>query len=192
MTDRSPRGGISPLPSWPIITLERVNHSVGADGVIWISTVAAASGASPFDAANEMLAFPFVLWQTTPMNKVWVYNGSSPGDNFSIGLYDADFKLLAETASTGGSGASDAQTVTLQRKLSAGLYYLALAADNATTNRYFRWTVATLGASYWKMFGCWKQASITLGALPNPATPVACTNIAFPYFGLITRTVFDL
>ena len=34
--------------------------------------------------------------------------------------------------------------------------------------------------------------SITVGSLPNPATPVACTAISFPLFGLITRTGFDV
>jgi hypothetical protein len=140
-----------------------------------------------------MLAFPFVLDVATSVNKMFWNNGSSVGGNYSTAIYDADFALLAQTASTAGAGsASVPQVVTLAARLGPGLYYAVLAHDSATTNRLMRWSIATLGAGYWKMAGCWRQASITLGALPATATPVACNNIAFPVFGLITRTVFDL
>lgn len=192
MTDRSPRTGTIPLPSRPIITMERGDHSIGADGLSGLGSASAASGASPFNAANEMVAFPFVLWKPTEIFKGFVYNGSSAGGNFSLAIYDADFNVCAQTASTGGTGASAPQTVSLPAKLAAGSYYVAMAADNNTTNRYFRWTIATVGAGLWKMCGCWRQASITVGSLPSTATPVAYTNVAFPLFGLITRSNFDL
>lgn len=189
MTERSIYGGLGPLPTAPVITLAS-RHSAGA-AVRFSGAGGAASGANPF-AANEMLAFPFTLTAPTLMNKVFWVNGSSVANNCSVGLYNADFELLAETASTGLSGASVPQVVTLTRRLSPGLYYLALAHNSATTNRLFRWSFATLGDEMWRILGCWRQASITLGALPATATPVACNNVGFPLFGLITRTVFDV
>lgn len=192
VTDRSSRGGVAAMPSWPVITLERVLHSVGGAAIVSTGTVAAASGASPFNVANEMVAFPFVLHATTPIYKGWAHVGNSPGDNFSIGIYNADYDLCAQSASTAEVTSNVPQAVTLSAKLSPGLYYAALASDNNTTGRYFRWTIATTGALYWKMMGCWRQASIALGALPATATPVAYTNVAFPYFGLLTRSNFDL
>ena len=191
MTARTPSGGIAPMPSHPIIAMERAFHSVGGGAIDLLGTTVASSGASPF-TANDMLAFPFVVWATTQIYKGWVLNGTSAGGNFSIGIYDADYNRVAQSASTGGSGNLAPQMVTLSAKLSAGLYYVAMAADNATSDRYSRWSVATIGAIHWKMMGCWRHASITVGSLPDPATPVVCSNVAFPYFGLITRSAFDM
>lgn len=194
MTDRSSRGGVAPWPTHPIITIERAHHSIGA-GVGFTGSSAAASGTSPFSSANDMNAFPFVLHATTPIFKAWTYVGPFPASfkNFSIGIYDADYNLCAQTASTSDGTTGDVPVAaTLTTKLSAGLYYAAMAADNTTSGEYYRWSIPTTGALFWKMMGCWKQASVTLGALPNPATPVAYTNIAFPYFGLLTRSNFDL
>lgn len=189
MTDKSYRGGQIPLPTAPVITFGS-RHSLGAT-IRCTGIATPASGANPF-AANDMLAFPFVLNDPTSINKVFWVNGSTASSNCSVAIYDADYVKLGETASTAQSGASVPQSVSLARKLNPGLYYLALAHDSATTNRLFRWSINTHGAGMWKMAGCWRQASVTLGTLPNPAVPVACNNIAFPVFGLITRTVFDV
>lgn len=190
MTDRAVRGGVAALPTSPIITpISR--HSLGG-ALVKAGAGTVASGANPF-ASNEMLAFPFVLTAPiTTVNKVFWLNGSAAGGNLSAAIYNADFTLLVQIASTGGASNSVPQVVSLAAKLAPGLYYAALASDNGTTNRLGRWSLATTGAGFWKMAGCWRQASITVGSLPATATPVACSNIAFPLFGLITRTVFDV
>lgn len=186
MTDKSILGGLVRTPTPPVITLasNAVVDKISIGGT-------AATGANPF-AANEMLAFPFVLTSLTRIEKVFWVNGSSASSNCSIAIYNADYVLLNQTASTAQSGASAPQPIALATKLSPGLYYCALAHDSATTNRLFRWSITTTGAGFWKMMGCWRQASITLGSLPATATPIACNNVGFPLFGLITRTVFDV
>jgi hypothetical protein len=191
MTARTTRIGVtSPLP-YPVIHLGSP-HSAGYS-LYQGGTPGSASGTSVFAAANEMLAFPFTLTTLphTHINKVWWHNGTSVSANLSVGIYDADFNLMIETASTAQSGTSTPQMVSMPCKLSPGLYYCALACSSNTTNRLYRWSVAG-GASIFKSLGCWKQASITVGALPNPATPVVCTTVGFPTFGLLTRTAFDL
>lgn len=190
MTERDPRGGIAYMPTAPVITIGS-RHSLGQSTRMSASG-AAASGATTF-AANDLLAFPFTL--TAPITNIykafWL-NGSVPAGNFSVGVYDADYVLLGQTASTAAGTASLPSAVTLALKLRPGLYYCGLAHSTTGTNEVFRFTVTTLGAGFWKMFGCWKQASVTLATLPNPATPAAYSNVGFPIFGLITRTVFDV
>lgn len=191
MTARSFRGGVAPLPSSPTIHLGS-RHGVGAGMRLHSTASGPASGANPF-AVNDMLAFPFMLSApSTSINKAFWVNGTAAGGNSSVAIYDADFVMLAQSASTGGSGASVPQSVACTAKLGPGTYYCALAHDSTTSGRFFRWTVATTGAGFWMLAGCWKQSSVTVGALPNPATPVACTDVGFPLFGLITRTVFDV
>lgn len=192
MTDRHVRGGASFMPTAPVIIFcGRHGPTPGLTRLSGLSTPANVTS-NPF-AANEVHAFPFLL--TAPMTTIykgfWV-NGTSAGSNSSMAIYDADFRKIVETASTGGTGASQPQIVTMSAKLPPGLYYAALAHSSATNSRFFAWTLGTLGDDFYKMAGCWKQASITVGSLPATATPAAITSVSFPAFGLITRTSFDV
>lgn len=189
MTSLGVTSGAQALLTAPVISPASRHSMTAGMSLVALSTVG--SGTNPF-SANEMLAFPFVLNADTSVNKVFWLNGSAASSNCSVAIYNADFVLLGQTASTAQSGASVPQSVSLACKLSPGLYYAALAHDSATTNRLFRWSQATTGVGVWKMAGCWRQASITLGSLPSTATPVAYTSVGFPVFGLITRTVFDV
>lgn len=186
MTDKTVRGGTAWMPTFPVI-MPASECALGS--YVERAGGEATSGANPF-AANEMIAFPFRLTApVTPVNKGFWLNGSSAGSNYSMAIYNADYVRVVQSASTGGSGANVPQAVSLTAKLSPGLYYCALASDAATTNRLFR--VAS-NAPTWKVLGCWKQASITVGSLPSTATPVAYTATTMPIYGLITRTVFDV
>jgi hypothetical protein len=195
VTDRNARGGVAFLPTAPTITLAS-RHAGGGGGnmIRLVSPGAPASGVSPWSAAaNDLLAFSFTLTAPiTNVNKVFWINGSAAGGNTSIGIYDADYVLLAQTASTAGSGNSLPQVVSLPLRLGPGLYYCAIAHNATTTNQFQRWSLATTGTAFWKMMGCWRQASVTVGALPATATPTAITNIAFPVFGTINRTGYDV
>jgi hypothetical protein len=192
MTERAARGGVAFLPTAPTITLAS-RHSAGMMTRL-ANLGVVASGVSPWSAAaNDLLAFPFTLTApVTNINKVFWVNGTAAGGNTSIGIYDANYVLLAETASTAGSGNSLPQVVSLPLRLGPGLYYCAIAHNATTTNRFYRWSLATVGNGFLKAMGCWRQASVTVGALPATATPTVCTNIAFPLFGTINRTVFDV
>ncbi len=183
--------GIRNLASPPIITLASRCSAGGAISRLGLG--AAASGASPWsDAANCLLAFPFVIESPTTFYKgMWV-NGGSVGGNSEVGLWDASFNKIVTTGSIAGSGASVPQSTALSSTVTMppGLYYAGMAHDATTTGQLIRWSVATIGIALFQGLGCWRQSGITLGSLGATATPGDLTNVAFPVFGLITRTVF--
>lgn len=185
--------GSGALTSPPVITLASRCAQGGAISRTGVG--AAASGASPWsDAANSLMAFPFVIEAETTFYKgMWV-NGASVGGNSEVGLWDENFNKITTTGSVGGSGASVPQAAALASTVTMppGLYYAGMAHSATTTGQVFRWSVATIGIALWMSMGCWKQAGITLGSLGATATPADLTNVAFPIFGLITRTVFDV
>jgi hypothetical protein len=187
----SERGNV-PLLALPVPSVVTAASRIAiGSGLVRIGATNPSSGASPF-TSGDMLAYPFVLTAMTTIYKGFWVNGTSAGNNAVVAIYDADYNLLVQSAPTGLSGTSAPQAVTMVAKLPAGQYYCVLAHDSGTTNRFFRYSINTIGASMWRSFGCWKQASTTLASLPNPATPAACTNIAFPMFGFITRSNFDV
>lgn len=189
----SRRFGLRGMPSPPVITLAS-RSSIGS-GLIKTATAAPATGISPWsDAANCLLAFPFVLEQMTTFYKGFWVNGSAAGNNSEVGIWDDAYNKITTTGSVAGSGNSVPQAATLGATvtLPPGLYYAGMAHNATTTNQLFRWSVGTQGQAYWQAMGCWRQSGITLGSLGSTATPGDMTNIAFPLFGLITRSVFDV
>jgi hypothetical protein len=154
-----------------------------------------ASGASPWsDAANCLLAFPFVLESQTTFYKGFWVNGSAAGGNTEVGIWDDAFNKLVTTGSVAGASNSVPQAAAFASSatptLSPGRYYAGIAHSATTTNQLFRWSAGTAG-NYWQALGCWRQSGITLGSLAATATPGDMTNAGFPLFGLITRSGFD-
>lgn len=188
----SRRYGLKPMESPPVITLAS-RCAFGAQLQGWIAAAASSSTSPWSDAANTMLAFPFVVEADTPVNKFFWLNGASVGGNSEVVLYDDAFgKVGTSTGSQAGSGASVPQAFAPSGgafTIPPGLYYCAMAHSATTTGQLYRWPAATAGI--WQAVGCWKQA-VTLGSLPATATPADITNVAMPVFGLITRTVFDV
>jgi hypothetical protein len=182
---------VGPLPTPPVITMGSRNSVAGC--TTRPNQTVPASGTNPFNAANEMVAYPFCITDTVTVYKGFWVNGSSIGGNSSLAIYNSENVQLVQSASTLNAGASSPQSVAMQVSLSPGVYFAAMASNTGTTtNRYFRWSIATTGAVFWRAYGCWRQAGITLGSLPATATPVGYTNIAMPIFGLITRSNFDV
>lgn len=182
--------GFGALQSPPVITL--ASRCAWARGAF--AAGSAASGISPWsDAANSILAFPFVIeCQTTFYKGFWV-NGSAAGGNSEVGIWDDAFNKIVTTGSIVGTGNSVPQAADItDTTLPPGLYYAGMAHNATTTNQLFRWSVATIGIALWMSIGCWKQGGITLGSLGATATPADLSNVAFPVFGLITRSVFDV
>lgn len=154
------------------------------------------TGASPWsDAANALLAFPFVLERDTTFYKGFWVNGSAAGGNSEVGIWDESYNKLVTTGSVVGSGNSVPQAAAFAAgatpRLPPGRYYAGMAHSATTTGQLFRWSNTGANALY-QAFGCWRQAGITLGSLAATATPGAMTNIGFPLFGLISRSVFDV
>lgn len=197
-----PRIGTRALASPPIIT--PVSRCALGGGISRLGFGAAGTGVSPWsDAANTVLGFPFIVEAPTTIYKGFWVNGSSVGNNSEVcvlaprlGVAGSNtMDILATTGSVGNSGASVPQAAAFSGgaiTLSPGIYYAGLGANATTTNRYFRWSVATTGAGFWMTFGCWKSNAITLGSLGSTLTQNTLTNVAFPLFGLITRSAYDV
>lgn len=183
--------GLRPLPSPPIIT---IGSRLSIGGILrgFTGGVVPASGVSPWsDAANCLLAHPFVLEDhRTTFYKAFWWNGSAAGGNSEVGIWDAAYNKIVTTGAVAGSGNSVPQVADLtDTTLPPGLYYAGMAHSATTTNQITRWAAT---ASQWQSLGCWRQSGITLGSLAATATPGDMTNVGFPSFGLITRSVFDV
>ncbi len=186
--------GLRGMPSPPTITpVSRC--SLSAEIIRGFGPGAAASGVSPWsDAADTVLAFPFVLETTTTFYKVFWVNGSGTiGGTRDVAIYDDAFNFVVGTgAATNAVTVSVPQIVALSATttLPPGLYYAGMGCSVTTTNNVHRWSIATTGIGFWMAAGCWKTTDA------NPinlnATPADLTNVAFPLFGLITRSVFDV
>lgn len=186
--------GIRARPSPPTITLSSRLSLGGA--ISRLGAGAAASGASPWSgAANVLLAFPFVLEVQTTIYKGFAVTGASPGSNFEVGVLDAAFAKIVSSGSISGGAVANIPVMAdlTDTTLPPGLYYAGMSCDATTTGRWARWSIATTGAAFWQSYGCWQQASAGPGSFPSPtATPADIANVAFPLFGLITRSVFDV
>lgn len=140
-----------------------------------------AGTAWPF--ANTALFVPFRLAAPFTFNTLFVVNGTSSG-NLDLGIYNADGTKLISTGSV-ASAANVATYSVTTTTLPAGLYYIAMAADNTTIAPF---AFNTLGnAAFMRMCGLAQQGS----ALPLPATATfaAYTAVMVPYIGLSARSV---
>lgn len=175
-----------PLPSPPLI-----NPCCRLGTKLGVRMSGPASSTSPWsDAANAILAFPFHIEDPTTIYKAYWLNGSSMVGNMEVAVYDKDYVKLATTGSIALSGASAPQVATLSTlRLGPGRYYCAAAHDSTGAN-HIQSTANNIPLL--ESLGFWRQASITLGSLPSPATPGPITNTRWPSYGLITRTAFDV
>ena len=188
----SRRYGIRPLPTPPIISLA---SRCAYDGMRPLATPA--TGASPWsDAADFILCYPFILDTPTTIYKVWWANGSAAGGNSDVAVYDEDYNFIVGTgASTAGSGSDVPQAVALTATtvLPPGRYYAGMSHNATTTNQIQRYSITTTGIALFMAAGCFKSSATDTPPIAASAiTPADLTNVAFPNFGLITRTGFDL
>ncbi len=186
--------GIRNMPSPPTITLS--SRCATGGRLSRTGAAAAATGVSPWsDAGLCLLAFPFVIETPTQFYKGFWVNGSAGTGSSEVGIWDEAYAKIVTTGSVAHSGASVPQAAAFaaaaQPILAPGQYYAGIAHTATTTNELTRWSIATTGAAIWQSQGCWRQAAITLGSLAATATPGDMTNVAFPLFGLITRSAFD-
>lgn len=182
--------GLRGMPSPPIIVMGG-RLSIGQQ--LRNHNAPPGSGISPWsDAADTVIAYPFVLEVPTTIYKVFWVNGSAAGGNSDVAIYDENYKFIVGTgAATAGSGNNLPQAVALSATttLPPGLYYCGMGHNATTTNQVTRYSVATTGIALLMALGCWKFADAV--PINLDATPADLTNVAMPVFGLITRSVFD-
>lgn len=95
-------------------------------------------------ATNVAKFFPFTLSQTIIIKRLFTVNGLTVSGNFDVGIYSNDGTKIVSSGSIAQVGTSTLQSVTISdTTLGPGMYYFAVAQDNATGVFYNM--AATLG-----------------------------------------------
>lgn len=146
-----------------------------------------ASGAWP--SANKPIAIPFRLSSAMVVRRLGWRNGSSPGSNWDIGIYDAAFNRKVSSGSTAGSGVYQNVDVT-DTALPPGKYYLAIALNATTANRaYF---INTVSGTALVSFTGVMDSGTNAFPLPDPLTNMvaAATFVRVPVFFIYGRDAY--
>lgn len=114
-----------------------VQYGAGGQKLAWVGMPVgdSPSASVAWPAANAAILVPFTLQTQQTIASVSVVAGATQSGHFDIGVYDSAGTLKVSKGSTLQStlSASTVNTVTFAATvLPAGLYYLAVAADNTT------------------------------------------------------------
>lgn len=135
-------------------------------------------------SANSAIYVPFVVAYPVTIVKIFWQNGSAVSGNIDVGIYGQDGTRLVSIGSTAQSGTTAVQSVDItDTTLSQGLYYMAMALDNATGQIY---SIIPLAAAVVRSAGVYSQA--TAFALPSTATYAGNTLAIIPKIMLTTKT----
>lgn len=143
--------------------------------------------ASNTSAAGKGYFYPFLVPERQTFRRGWVYNGSSPSNNWDIGIYDLAGNWQASTGAIAGSGASAVQDAafTAAVELYPGLYYMGISWSSGAVNKMQSYAASVV----YRAFGCFQAASVH----PLPTTSVtfaAWTAMEqWPYFGVAASAV---
>lgn len=134
--------------------------------------------------ANMAVFIPLLLPFDYPVARMfWVNGGGTAGGNIDVGLYTPAGARIYSSGSTAQSGSvPGVQYVPANVLLGAGLYYLAMAMDNVSTNRAYGSSISVTLA---RPAGLLQMASAF--PLPASATFATVANPFYPVMG-ITRT----
>jgi hypothetical protein len=139
-------------------------------------------GAGSYPAANIAIFVPFRIGQPIKFSTMFIYNGASVSGNIDVGVYACDGTKIVSTGSTAQAGTSSIQTFTVTTtELDSGLFYFAVAMDNATGTLYRH---APSPAAMVNFQGVAQMAA----AFPLPATATLATT-AYGYAPLVGLTI---
>lgn len=159
------------LPPPPILTPYNIDSLGVAAPAIAAPLSGAASGTWP--TSNKAYFYPFMLSEWATAYQLLFYVGATSGNNIDVGIYDSQKNLVVSSGST----AMSATTNTWQElnitdtSLPPGEYLLA-ASCNGTTGTVFR--QAGSDEIILPSMPVYEQTSAF--ALPDPCTPVICTD----------------
>jgi hypothetical protein len=144
----------------------------------------AGGGSTVWTSANRAMFIPIEVETTITVIGISWLNGGTVSGNVDVGIYDLVGNLLISAGSTAQAGINSIQSVSLTATiLSAGVYYAAMAMDNATGTI----NECSIGnAPGGRTFGIQQMASAF--PLPNPATLVPSIFV-FPALSLMTQSV---
>lgn len=154
----------------------------------WLGTGAGVPASATSPSANQAIYVPFIVTTTATFTRGFWWNGSAPGGNTCVGIYDEAGVRQATTGSVASSGASAVQSAALSASvtLTPGRYYMAIQFSAATANGTAGYGPTVL----FRMVGLFTQA---VGSFPLPANATFATWTSFllPHFG-ITQTSFAI
>jgi hypothetical protein len=134
-------------------------------------------------SANLAIYIPFRLAAPYTFNSFSVPLGTASG-NYDLGVYTEDGTKLISTGSQVAVSNMNTVSVTSTR-LPAGLYYLAMSADNVLIAPFALNSMAN--AALLRAIGVVQQA--TAFPLPATATFAAYAQVMVPYIGISGRSV---
>lgn len=170
----------------PLVTITPTHPESGVGNIMFnggnlsLNTYAS----STWPSASKALFIPFWISKPITFSTMFWVNGATTSGNVDVGVYSVDGTKIVSKGSTAQSGASALQSVSVtSTTLGAGMYYLAMAADN-TTATYYR-TIA--GQSLRTKFTGMAEMSSAF-ALPATATFATVAADYIPMVGLSTRS----
>jgi len=120
--------------------LDSIGGLLGAQNVS--SPAQFASGTWP--TANDAMLAPFSLAAPVTVKSLFAHTGSSAVGNIDLGIYDESLSKIGSTGSTAQASVSAIQVLTpTATRLGPGNYYLALAADSASSTFFLTNPAAT-------------------------------------------------
>jgi hypothetical protein len=147
------------------------------------ATAPSSFGSATWPSANLAIYVPFSIPWPFPVKRMFWANGSAAGGNIAVGIYSIGGTKIYASASTGGSGNSAIQYVTVSPELLLvpGRYYLALIADNVTANRL---QLLTLAAALDGRFRGLLQQAVGSMTLPDTLTAAQYAQTVVPFVGI--------
>lgn len=171
-----------PMP--PIIS-PYIEQACG--GILSRDFLASASFGPPTSAtwtANQMNGYPVVVTRGITIRKLYSANGATASGNIDVGVYDESYNKVISSGSTAQAGAGALQEFDVaDTPISAGLYYVVFALDNATGTVYRSESIST---PFHNLLGGIRQSSAF--ALPATLAPTAVPS-SVPFIGFSTRTL---
>lgn len=134
-------------------------------------------------SVNDPIAIPFYLNEPVTVLQLGWDNGTAPGDNVDVGIYDTSWNRLVSTGSTatGAATSTPAFADVTDTTLARGWYYIAMSRDSVTANRLGN--IAVNSNPLLKLCGVQDSATNAF-PLPDPLTNMAAAATAIHIPGM--------
>lgn len=147
-------------------------------GGIINTVIAGAAASTAWPAANRALFIPFRLPRPYLVTQAVVGCGSTGGNNFDVGVYDAFGNRLVSSGATARGTTAEVVANLTDTMLGPGNYYMGLASDSAGT--FIALAPAQVGLV--KMCGIKQMASAYV--LPATATYATAASAFIPLLAI--------
>jgi hypothetical protein len=124
------------MSDWPNTLAQELDFfsSLSHNGIgIMVNAGEGLLGDRTWGTANTGFFIPFNVGSMITVKQLAIYNGATVAGNLDVGIYDAEGHRLVSSGSVAQAGVGAIQLFDItDTVLPPGLYYAALACDNAT------------------------------------------------------------